>query len=238
MNTAIATTTTGTGLAPMAAYAGLVVSTPDDSFFDSQSSGGYLQAIKIEQKGRRDGVQAGNWSYGKDDNQVDLGESIEVLVWARRAKAIDISDEGNIIESYDSKSEEFQRILTTSKEKGMNGCLAGPSYLVQTRDGSFYEYFCTNASSQKESSKLNAVLPVVTADGMTPPKPIEIQSAFVEDKKKGYTYYVPRVGRCATPFDTSGFNVEATIAKIQEFINPPVKAIPDEAEDATNGRAT
>lgn len=227
-----------TGLTTGFAVTGLsTFSSNDNEFFENTSTGGYLQAIKIEQKGKRGVIEAGNWSTGKDDSIEDFGEEIDCLVWARRAKAIDISDEENIRESFDSKSELFQEIHAEAQKPGMNGALSGPSYLIQLRSGEFYELFCTNKSSQKESAKLNGYLPAFADGQFVAPKPCTIQSVPAENKAKGYSWYAPKVVRCATPFDVSSFDTEVVLKKIQDFINPPVKAAAEEVEDTTGGRA-
>lgn len=205
----------------------------DDDFFNESESGGYRDQVKIEQKGKRGVIEAGSWSTGKDDNIVDHGDEIDVLVLARRAKAVDMRDSEEIVVNYDPKSEEFQEIHAVAKQPGLNNCMSGPDFLLYHRQsGKFVEFFCVNKSSQRESAKLAAYMPTVKDGETTPPVPCTIKSTFVETSK--YSWYAPTVGRCSTPF-TDLPTADAFEAAINDFLNPKTEEVVE--EDATEGRA-
>src|SRR6188472_3005005 len=66
------------------------------------------------------------------DEITDLGPSIDLLVLARRPKAVDMSDSDEIITSFDPDSAKFTRMAAKSLEKEPN-CMYGPSFLVIER---------------------------------------------------------------------------------------------------------
>ena len=90
---------------------------------------------------------------GSDDEVTDLGDTIDIIPFARRPKAIDMTDSEAIIVNYDPESEEFKRIAAASMEKESH-CMYGPSFLVYEKETkSFLEFFCGNKSARQEAKK-------------------------------------------------------------------------------------
>lgn len=172
----------------------------------------FLQRIQLYSGGtavQKKLIESGNFGIPlSKDEIIDLGDSIDLLVIWRKAKAIDMSDTDNIIVSNDVNSKEFQRIVDMADNTKDSGCAYGPDYLVFERStAAFYEYFAGNASGRVESSKINTYMPVtpdMIKNGLTKEteprfsKPMTLKSKFTE--KGRYTWYAPKAEDCLTPF--------------------------------------
>ncbi len=171
----------------------------------------FLKRIQLYSKGKhvdKKLIESGNFGVPLSAEVIkQLGETVDVLLIERRAKAIDMSDLENLIITYDSTSNEFRRIEGASATKD-SGCSYGPSYLVFERvTGKFYEFFCGSKSARIESSAINAYLPVTEAmieAGVTEetkvrgPKPCTLRAHLVETPR--FTWHVPKAEDCLTPF--------------------------------------
>lgn len=201
-----------------------------DEMFDDMAKGGdFLGRLQLYSKGAavsKGQIGPGRWGIPESAESItDLGPSIDVLPLARRPKALDMSDKEAIVANYDPTSEEFQRIQAASGEKD-SGCMYGVSFLLYERSsGRFLEYFCGTKSTRVEAKKLFPYLPLTEADisarGLTGveshgPLPCTLNNRFIE---KRYSYHVPVVARCSTPF-TSLPAIDRIAAEIEKFINP------------------
>lgn len=174
----------------------------------------FLRRIQLYGGGSSTAVQkkliaVGNFGIPLSKDEIhNLGDSIDLLVIWRKAKAIDMSDNENIIVENDVNSAEFKRIVDAADNIKDSGCAYGPSYLVFERStADFYEFFAGNASGRVESSKINTYMPV-TADmikaGLTKEteprfsKPMTLKSKFTE--KGRFSWYSPKAEDCLTPF--------------------------------------
>jgi len=172
----------------------------------------FLQRIQLYSGGKavkKRLVEEGHFGVPVSKEEViDLGLSIDVLVLWRKAKALDMSDLDNVIESNDVNSDLFKRIKALSSTKD-SGCAYGPSYLVYERSTSnYYEFFAGNASGLVESAKINTYMPVsqdMIEKGLTNeteprgPKPMTLRSQLVE--KGPYMWFAPKASDCLTPFN-------------------------------------
>ena len=142
------------------------------------------------------------------DEITDLGPSIDLLVLARRPKAVDMSDSDAIITSFDPESAEFKRIAAKSLEKESN-CMYGPSFLVIERNNLQrpLEFFCGTKSSRAEAKKIYPFLALsaeqIEARGLKDEKPhgplaMTLTARLVEEGK--YSWHVPVANKCTTPF--------------------------------------
>ncbi len=189
----------------------------DEVFADLAKSADYIGRLQLFTKGKainKKLVGPGNYGIPESDEEViDLGDTIDIIPLARRPKAIDMTDSEAIIVNYDPETKEFKRIAAQSLEKESH-CMYGPSFLVYERStGRFLEFFCGNKSSRSEAKKLYAFLPLTQTDidakaangddmsGLTPhgPLPLTLKSRLVE--KGTYSWHVPVVVKCATPFE-------------------------------------
>lgn len=206
----------------------------------------FLRRIQLYSRGKaidKKLIEGGHFGIPmSSDKIVDLGESIDVLVLEVRAKAIDMSDNENLIVSYDSTSKEFQRIEAASAEKD-SGCSFGPSYLVWERTtGQFYEFFCGSKSARIESSNINDYLPVtpaMIAAGVTDeteprgPKPCTLNGHLIETKR--YSWHVPKPEDCLTPFDKLP-TVEQLNEEVKKFLTPDEPEVETVEEDSKRKR--
>jgi len=175
------------------------------------NSSQYLQRIQLFGKGGavdKDLIGKGHFGVPKaEDDILDLGDSIDLLVIARKAKALDTSVSPPV-ESTDPTSAEFQRIEDRAENVPNSRCMYGPTYLVYERStNTFYEYFCGNKSSRIASTTINDYLPVSQAmidagmsDEEAPrgPKPMCLKSRFSENDKG--TWFSPKAEDSLTPF--------------------------------------
>jgi hypothetical protein len=142
------------------------------------------------------------------DEITELGPSIDLLVLARRPKAVDMSDSDEIITSFDPDSAKFTRIAARSLEKESN-CMYGPSFLVIERNNLHrpLEFFCGTKSSRAEAKKIYTFLALsaqqIEARGLKDEKPhgplaMTLTARLVEEGK--YSWHVPVANECTTPF--------------------------------------
>lgn len=205
----------------------------DDDFAEIARSSDFLGRLQLYTKGKavnRGLVRPGHYGIPESDEEViDLGDSVDLLPLARRPKAIDMSDTQAVIAVYDVKSPEFQRIQATAAEKESH-CMYGPSLLVLERGTCrFLEFFCGTKSSRSEAKKMFPFLPLTQpaidamaergedVGGLKPhgPLPMTLKSKLVE--KGTYSWHVPVVQRCVTPFAKLP-KPEAILAEINKFL--------------------
>lgn len=224
-----------------------------DDFADLSKVGDYLGRIQLYSKGKpvdRKLIQGGHFGVPvSKDEIVDLGESIDVLIWSRRAKAIDMSDKDMIIVSYDRQDPEFQRIEKQSAKKDSK-CMYGPSFLVFERStAEFYEFFLGTKSFRREAGSYYTFMPLQQADidamkvagekteGLEPrpPLPCTLTSKFVESGD--FSWFVPEAKKCSTPF--KNLPVDRLYKKLEEFLNPDknkIEKVEDHDDDAPSGK--
>ena len=132
------------------ALANLKVSLPtmgtdaDAAFNEVAKGSDFLPRIQLITKGKyvdTGKIAPGHYGVpqaGGEEIQ-DLGESIDLIPWAFRPKAMDVSDREAIVTSFDVNDDEFKRIQGAPKD---SGCMWGPVFLVYERTtGKFYEMF-------------------------------------------------------------------------------------------------
>lgn len=214
----------------------------EDEVFDDMSSGGdYLSRVQLFSKGEKvnEGlIPPGHWGIPVGEKIIDLGKTMDVLPLARRAKALDISDRDNVIENFDPKSDEYARIagLATVND---SGCMVGPSILFYERSqGMFVEWFANNTSSKIECKNLYPKLPCNAAQaeklGCEPHGPIPTTMS-IRLKKGKYSYHVPEVNNCSTPF-TNLPSMDKIVKEVEKFLNPPKNEDEKVEESATSRR--
>ncbi len=190
------------------------------AIYDELAKGAdFLPRIQLYTKGKaidKHLIVSGHYGVPKSDDEIiDLGESIDIILIARRPKAVDISDTEAIVVSYDPASEEFQRIQDESAESE-SGCMFGISYLVLERStGELYEFFFGSKSLRAAAKTLNGYFAITqddidatkaagkNVDGLQPrpARPVTLTSRLVEKGK--FTWHVPEFAACSTPFSSS-----------------------------------
>ncbi len=175
----------------------------DEDFDNLGSSSVYLRRIELKSKGAlidTGKVKPGHYCIIKSSEDADdLGDSIDVLPLARRPKAIDMNDMEQIVVSYDRNSDLFKDIEKRSSQTDSR-CQFGASFLVVERStGQLYELFLGSASNRREVGSISDFLPLSEVDikrrgltGQKPhgPMPITVKSKRVENKKKGWSWFV------------------------------------------------
>ena len=216
----------------------------DDVYTDLAKGADFLPRLQLFTKGKaidKGLIRPGHYGIPESAEDItDLGDTIDVLLLARRPKAIDMSDKDAIIVVHDNTSDEFKRIAATSAEKESN-CMYGPSFLVIERStGRFMELFCGSKSTRPEAKKMYPFMPLTAADiqarGLTGeephgPLPMTLKSRLVE---KAFSWHVPVVVKCSTPFAKLPSN-DKILAEILKFINPAASTV-EKVEPQQNGK--
>lgn len=195
----------------------------------------FLMRIQLVTKGRyvdQGKIKPGHWGVpqtGGEDIE-DLGESIDIIPFCYRPKALDVSDTEAIISVYDVNDPEFQRIKNAPKN---SGCMWGPSFLVLERGtGKLYELFFGNKSGRNEAGKLKPFLP--TEDNGGNPSPARLNIRYKQTKE--YGWHVPVITKCSEPFDPEAVKVtpEQVQKEIEKFLNPDSGTETASEEEAQN----
>ena len=219
----------------------------DETFTELAKSGDFLGRLQLFTKGKaidKGLIRPGHYGIPESaDDIVDLGDTIDIIPFARRPKAIDMSDKEAIIVCHDHESAEFQRIAAQSLEKESH-CMYGPSFLVFERSsGRFLEFFCGSKSTRGEAKKIYPYLPLSEAQiaarelsGAEPhgPLPLTLKSRLVE--KGTYSWHVPVVVKCSTPF-TKLPSMDVIVREIERFVNVKDDGVEKVSEEQANRRA-
>lgn len=222
----------------------------DDAFLDLAKGSDFPGRLKLFTKGKaidRGLIRPGHYGIeeGKDEIH-DLGDAIDVMVYARRVKAVDFRDKDAIQVSYDSTSPEFKRVVEASAGEDSK-CLYGISFLVYERSTSrmLELYFCS-PSARPEANKLYPFMPVtqgqidakaaagIDTTGLvaSDARPVTLKARLVE--KPTFSWHVPVAIKCSTPFAKLP-KPEKLIDEITRFLNP--KQEEAERDESTNERA-
>ncbi len=207
----------------------------------------YLKRLQLFSKGRAVNkrlVAPGEFGVPLSDDEVRvLGDKCDMIVFAARAKAIDMSDRKNIIVHYDADSEVFKDIEARSFTKD-SGCMFGIVFLAFSREyGDFVEYFCGTKSARAEAAKLQPFLPVSEADvelakaegvelRVQPPKPVTFGSRLKE--AENFSWHIATYTPCSQPFTNLPPQEEIVMA-ITKFLSEPstnLEAAEEESEEA------
>jgi hypothetical protein len=183
----------------------------------TEDSATFLPRIQLITRGKfvdKGLIAPGHWGIPKVGGEEieDLGDNIDILPLAARAKALDITDREAVVVSYDAGSTEFVKIRTSDTNLG---CMWGPSFLVLLRnDGKLYEIFFSNASGRNEAPNLVPFLPAADS----PPSVATLGSRYIE--RPPHSWHVPVTKRCSEPIANLP---QKTILQdaIKTFMNPP-----------------
>ena len=220
----------------------------DESFDDLAKGGEFLARLQLCSKDKyvtKGLISAGTFGIPVSDDEItNLGKSVDLVPFARRAKALDMSDREAIVTNYDMESDEFQRIAAASLETD-SGCMYGVSFLVWERaTNRFLEWFCGTKSTRSEAKKIYPFLPLLAGDiearglvgvGEHGPLPFTMKNKLVEKKK--WKWHAPIVMKCSTPFKR--MPSEALVVKeMERFLNPPasIEKVPEEKKGKRRAR--
>jgi hypothetical protein len=199
------------------------VTTTNDVFNAVTKSGNYLPRIQLmtsnSSKCKAGEFPVNHFALVVDQDFVDLGESIDLLVIDWRPKAIEMGDE--VMSVFDVEDPEFKRIQSLAGEKD-SGCMFGPEYLVyEPTQGVFATFFMGSASLRREARAMNTRLRKLATL-----VPVKIST-------RKYTWFTPKVGDCSTPFEIPG---DSEIRPVWEAFKNPAKPTVERAPEGAGGR--
>jgi len=181
-----------------------------------------LPRIQLVSKGKyvdKGEIESGHYGIiDKDEVISDLGTSIDLLLLARRPKALDCTT-NPMTQVFEPSSPDFRRIAEQSQLRD-SGCMYGVSYLVFERSSSqFCEFFYGNKSLRERAYLLSPFLPLTEADiaicnldaRSREPSPATLGREFVSSG-----WAVPTIGKCSKRFT----KVPNCDREITRFLNP------------------
>lgn len=200
---------------------------PDEVFDDLAEGTPELRRVQLYSKGKAiDGglIGPGRWGVPRGEEDVlDLGKAIDLLMFARRPKALDVADPNSSLIVYDPRHPDFARIRAGSDCRD-SGCMYGVSFLVFERSTrEMYELFFGTRSSRPEAKKLYRYLPrtqgEIAAKGLNEeprgPLPVTFASTLVGERENAR--YIPQVAECRTPFGGPPVD-ERLIRQVEAFL--------------------
>jgi hypothetical protein len=201
---------------------------PDAAWKSSTQGGKYLSRLQLMTSNSavcKEGKFAVNhYAVIRDQNFLDAGTEVTVLVIAWRPKAIEMGAE--VISVFDPNHAEFKRIQEASGEKDSQ-CMFGPEFLLWLPEqDQFVTFFMGSKSARREAPNLRAYErmqtgAVLKAKKITTPK---------------YTWFAPIVERCTVPFDLP--EAKDIAEQYNTFIKPEARIIEkvDEADASARVR--
>ena len=201
----------------------------DDDFNKLTAGGDFLPRIQM-MAGSSGLVTEGKATVGHymfirtKEDVADLDVEFDALICAMRLKAMRIDDE--VMSFYDASSDTFKKIWAESKIKD-SGCLAGPEFLLYIPDQqSFATFYMASKSAARVAPTVRSYI-----DGGQP-NPATFGASLVKTKK--YSWHVPTVKDCSTPFTPP--TQEDFIEQLDKFQNPEEADVEEVVDDAV-GRA-
>lgn len=188
------------------------------------SSGVYLPRIQLYQSGsnavKERKIDMAHYGLVTSKEIVDLGEVVDVIPICWRPKAMDISDNDNIITSFDHESAVFADIQERSTIAD-SSCMCGPEYLVWLGNKEiFATFFLSTGSSKRIAGDLEARLG----------KPTSLKATYI--RKPKFTWHAPVVTACSTPF---AFPLQEDVLDQKEiFENPPAPVVKEKVDASGN----
>jgi hypothetical protein len=175
-------------------------------------TGDFLDRIQLFQGtssvAKQGKIPPGQYGIPRNDDVEVLGASVDVLILAARAKALDTSGDTPVA-AYDAASAEFIRIKTQADTVQDSGCMHGLEFLlIERTTGNFYTYFANTASARREAGKL------VPTTGV---KPMTLSAEYVEKGK--WTWHAPVYKACSAAFANLP-PVDKIKAQVDKFNNP------------------
>lgn len=242
---------TGNDLIPADVFGEVSTQVASDNDFADLGSSGFLRRIELKSKGvliDKGKVGPGHYAVIKSSEDADdLGDSIDVLPLARRPKAIDMNDSEQVVVTYDRQREIFKDIEKRSGQPNSR-CQYGASFLVVERTtGQMFELFLGSASNRRIVGDVSHYLPLSAADierrklkDTEPhgPLPLTLKSKFVENKPKGWSWFVMVPKPCSNAFTKDQIpSTDAIKEEIGKFLNPDDGNKPEVEAAASGGRA-
>lgn len=190
-----------------------------DSFEGLSSSDNFLKRLQLYGKGKAVDlglIQPGRFGIPVSADDIeDLGKSVDLLIFGRRPKAIDMSDTANLIIVYDRTNPEFSRIEEASSTKD-SGCMYGTVYLVYERNTkTFYELFFGTKTARKRNDEMAAHMTLTQekidkleedgqdVEGLEPrgPLTVTVESEYIDPPSSPHSWFGPNPVTCSVPIE-------------------------------------
>ena len=190
-----------------------------DSFKEVVSSGDYLSRFQLFGS-KTDAVAEGRIAvahYGlvKDDDIIDLGPEVDVIIVTWRPKAVQTGND--FVISYDTQSEVFQKIKAMSSVRD-SGAMYGPEFLLWIPDAGVFTAFHMNSKTSRREAK--KVAPLIG-------KACTFKARLITTPK--YKWHGPVAIPCSA--DLTPPAEDALRAEADKFLNPPepeIEVAPDD----------
>jgi hypothetical protein len=220
----------------------------DEDFESLSNATNFLQRLELKSKGvlvDMQVVKPGSYCVPKGNNEADdLGNKIDLLVLAKKPKAIDMSDKEAVIVSYERGSEVFADIEERSATSNSH-CMYGATFLVFERSTrKFYEFFCGTASLRRVIGEVSAAMTVtqeqIDARGLKnvePHGPITLNlTSKITKNKAGNTWFVPVITPSSNPIQMDQKEFAQAVKEITKFTTLDESG-PEKVKEETSGRA-
>jgi len=220
----------------------------DEDFDSLASATNFLQRLELKSKGvliDMKVVEPGSYCVPKGNNEADdLGNKIDLIVLAKKPKAIDMSDTDAVVVSYERESEVFTDI--EERAAGVNShCMYGATFLVFERSTrKCYEFFCGTASLRRCIGEISAAMTVTEEDikrrglkGVEPHGPITLNlGSKIVKNKQGNTWFVPVITPSSNPIQLDEKEFANVVKEITKFTTLD-EGGPEKVKTQTSGRA-
>jgi len=190
--------------------------------FDEVTSSGDAYLTRLQLFGSKSDacaegkISIGHWGLVNDDVIIDLGEEVDLVILAYRAKALQIDNDG-IITNHDVRSETFNAIREQSFVQD-SGCMFGPEFLVYIPSNeTFATYFASSKTSRREAK---GTIKLLIGSAAT------FKCKLIDPPASKYKWHGPIVTPCSTPMDLPDLKI------ISEMINKFKHPVADEVEIA------
>lgn len=196
----------------------------------AQSSAKFLPRIQLCQAQtklvlQRKVARGGHFALVDRDNVVDLGNEVEVVVCAGRAKAMQFDDE-TVINNFDKDSDTFKSIQERSGDRD-SGCMYGPEYLLYLPNQErFVTFFMASTTLRREASQVHSHM---GQQALLASHPIET---------KKYTWFGSKCEDLSTPVELPDMKIiQEEIDKFKNEKSTDLEVVDeDEDENSTSDR--
>lgn len=209
-------------------------------------SGGkeYLKQIRLSSGSsklvKKGVIKPGMWHVplGEDDC-IEIGDSIDLLLLHFRPKAMSFADMDNIVEVYDPSHEKFAEIEELSKSDDQATKMANKFgitfFAFERTQGKAFELFCNSISMRIAADTLLGYTRMKKEGKMQQASPVSMGVRFI-DKKGGY--HVPTVNKCSEPIVIPEEAHGLITQQLQDFATAADRLGPEKVEkkEKTGGR--
>lgn len=150
---------------------------------------------------------------GKEKELIPLGPTVLCIPLAWRAKAMDVSNDDNILAYHNQNSEEFKRIVQTANTVQNSKCMYGPEFLLWLgATHGFVTFLMGSKTARNAAAPMRALLP--RADGIL--RTGILSAIFIEDDKN--SWHGPKVEFSSQSIENPP--AEGLVEMITAFLNP------------------